>query len=154
MASEIENMTLAQLEMLINSRKSKLTDLYKRRDQLVKNLASINEEIAANEGPGVRSRPPRFTRIALTNQQPVLRAQNEKSLKAHIEEALKGIKKGLTISEIQEVVLKNGYTTHSANFKNTIYQCLYHNERTFLLDKRTKAYKLNEQAEQPVKDEE
>lgn len=146
MAADISSLSIAELEALINNRKSKVSSLYERRDQLVKQLAAVDAEIAAAEGKGgaTRGRPAHFARakVAAKRRGPVQRAQNDKSLKTYVEEALAGNKKGLTIGEIQAVVLKNGYTTNSANFKNTLYQCLYHNEKTFVLDKKTKAYKL------------
>lgn len=147
MAADLGNLSIAQLEALINSRKSKLSALYEKRDQLAKQLAAVNSEIAAAEGTSGsgRGRPSHFSRAAAVAKRrgaPVQRAQNAKSLKKYVEEVLAANKKGLTIGEIQEAVLSSGYTTNSANFKNTLYQCLYHNEKTFVLDKKTKAYKL------------
>lgn len=147
MAADLGNLSIAQLEALINSRKSKLSALYEKRDQLAKQLAAVNSEIAAAEGTSGsgRGRLSHFSRAAAVAKRrgvPVQRAQNAKSLKKYIEEVLAANKKGLTIGEIQEAVLTSGYTTNSANFKNTLYQCLYHNEKTFVLDKKTKAYKL------------
>ncbi len=148
MAADLGNLSIAQLEALINSRKSKLSSLYERRDHLAKQLDAINGEIAAAEGTSVgatRGRPAHFTKAAAVAKRrgaAVQRAQNDKSLKTYVEEVLAASKKGLTIGEIQEAVLKSGYTTNSANFKNTLYQCLYHNEKAFVLDKKTKTYKL------------
>ncbi len=146
MAADLGSLSIAQLEALISNRKSKLSSLYQRRDQLNKQLVALDVEIAAAEGSGGggRGRPAHFSRVKATAKRrgPVQRAQNEKSLKTYVEEALTASKKGMTISEIQEAVLKSGYVTNSANFKNTLYQCLYHNDKTFVLDKKTKGYKL------------
>ena len=148
MAADLGNLSIAQLQAMINSQKSKLSSLHVRREQLVKHLAAVESEIAAAEGksPGAtRGRPAGFTRTAAVAKRRgprVQRAQNDKALKTYVEEVLAASKKGLTIGEIQEAVLKNGYTTNSANFKNTLYQCLYHNEKAFALDKKTKSYKL------------
>lgn len=146
MAADLSSMSIAELEALINNRKSKVSSLHVRRNQLVKQLAALDAEIAAAEGKSgaTRGRPAHYARAkgAAKRRGPVQRAQNPKSLKAYVEDALAGNKKGMTIGEIQAAVLKNGYTTNSANFKNTLYQCLYHNEKTFVLDKKTKAYKL------------
>lgn len=147
MAADLGSLSIAQLEALINSRKSKLSSLYERRDQLAKQLHALDAEIAAaegNSGPG-RGRPAHFGRALASGKRrggPVQRAQNDKSLKTYVEEVLTANKKGLTIGEIQAAVLKSGYTTNSANFKNTLYQCLYHNTKAFTLDKKTKNYKL------------
>ncbi len=148
MAADFGNLSIAQLQAMINSQKSKLSSLHVRRDQLAKQLAAVESEIAAAEGKSTgatRGRPVGFTRTAAVAKRrgpSVQRAQNDKSLKTYVEEVLAASKKGLTIGEIQAAVLKNGYTTNSANFKNTLYQCLYHNEKAFTLDKTTKSYKL------------
>lgn len=147
MAADPNSLSLAQLQALIESRKSAVSSLYEKRKQVARQLADLDAEIAAAEGKGgaTRGRPAHFARgkAAVKRRGPVQRAQNEKSLKTYVEEALAGNKKGLTIGEIQAVVLKNGYTTNSANFKNTLYQCLYHNDKTFILDKKTKTYKTS-----------
>lgn len=146
MAADLGNMSIAQLEALISTRKSKLSSLYQRREQVKKQLAAIEAEIAAAEGSVAgRGRPAHFARAkgADKRRPPVEKAQNAKSLKRYVEEVLATNKKGLTIGEIQEAVLKSGYITNSANFKNTLYQCLYHNEKSFTLDKKTKAYKVS-----------
>ena len=147
MAADLGNLSIAQLEALINNRKTKLSSLYEKREQLTKQLAAIDSDIAAAEGTGgpPRGRPASFSRTAGAASRrvaPVQRAQNAKSLKTYVEEVLAANKKGLTIGEIQEAVLASGYTTNSSNFKNTLYQCLYHNEKTFVLDKKSKSYKL------------
>ncbi len=149
MAADLGNLSIAQLQALIDSQKNKLGSLYTKRDQLTKQLNALNSEIAAAEGKAggaARGRPAHFTKTAAVAKRrgaaTVQRAQNDKSLKTYVEEVLGATKKGLTIGEIQDAVLKNGYTTNSANFKNTLYQCLYHNEKSFVLDKKTKSYKL------------
>lgn len=146
MTADVGNLSIAELEALINNRKSKLTGLYEQRDRLLKQLNALDAEIAANEGKGAagRGRPAHFSRSLANGKRRgvIQRAINDKSLKTYVEEALAASKKGLTIGEIQETVLKNGYTTNSSNFKNTLYQCLYHNTKSFVLDKKTKNYKL------------
>ena len=148
MAADFGKMSIAQLEALINSRKDELGSLHKQRDQLSKQLDAVNREIAAAEGKSgaaKRGRPAGFMRSAAARKfrgPSVQRALNDRSLKAYVEEVLTASKKDLTIGQIQEAVLKNGYITNSINFKNTLYQCLYHNEKAFVLDKKTKTYKL------------
>lgn len=150
MAADLGNLSIAQLQAMIDSQKSKLNTLYAKRDQLASQLAAVNKDIAAAEGNGggavsTRGRPAHFakaTAVAKRRGAAVQRAQNDKSLKTYVEEVLAANKKGLSIAEIQDAVLKSGYTTNSANFKNTLYQCLYHNEKSFALDKKTKSYKL------------
>lgn len=148
--ADLNGMSIAELERLINNRKSELTSLYSQRDQVAKQLDAINAEIATaegNAGMAGRGRPSLFSRPASTvaRKAPsaaITRAQNTKSLKAYVIDVLTTNRRGLSLSEIQEAVLKVGYITNSANFKNTLYQCLYHNEDLFVLDKATKLYKL------------
>lgn len=145
-------LSIAQLEALISSRKSKLKLLIQRRDLLRKQLQDLEQEIAQAEGtssPAPRRRPAKVgpantpNASATPKQAPELRSPIHKTLKAYVEQALAANKKGLTIVEIMDAVLKGGYTTGSANFKNTLYQCLYQNAKTFVLDKKTKRYTLH-----------
>lgn len=153
--ADISGMSIAALEKLINDRKSVLNGLYSRRDQLTKQLDAINAEIANAEGSSgvpARGRLSQITRssaasknsapLATVNRATVTRAQNDRSLKAYIIDVLSSNRRGLNLGEILDAVLKSGYVTNSANFKNTLYQCLYHNEDLFILDKSTKSYKL------------
>jgi hypothetical protein len=148
--ADISGMSIAALEKLINDRKSVLSGLYSRRDQLTKQLDAINAEIANAEGSSgvpARGRLSQITRSSAVskNSAPlatITRAQNGRSLKAHIIDVLSSNRRGLNLGEILDAVLESGYVTNSANFKNTLYQCLYHNEDLFILDKATKSYKL------------
>jgi hypothetical protein len=45
------------------------------------------------------------------------------------------------LNELSKRVLATGYNTTSTNFKNTLYQTLYHNDR-FKLDAEAGAYRL------------
>lgn len=150
--ADLNGMSIAELEKLINSRKSELTSLYARRDQVTKQLDAINAEIATaegNAGIAARGRPGYLSRSTTATvakrkapSAAITRAQNEKSLKAYVIDVLTSNRRGLTLAEVQDAVLAAGYVTNSANFKNTLYQCLYHNEDLFVLDKKSKTYKL------------
>jgi len=46
----------------------------------------------------------------------------------HVENILGRTKRGFTIDELEKKILASGYKTNSNNFKNVVYQCLYHSE--------------------------
>jgi hypothetical protein len=54
-------------------------------------------------------------------------------------------KKGLGLSDLAAAVLATGYQTTSTDFKNTLYQTLYHNHE-FRLDKQTGLYRMEKPA--------
>jgi hypothetical protein len=72
----------------------------------------------------------------------VSRAKNERSLKEVVTELLGKNKQGLTLHDLAEKVLATGYKTTSTNFKNTLYQTLYHHDG-IRLDKETGLYSLS-----------
>lgn len=147
MTEELDTLSLAQLEALIRNRKARLEGLVRRRESLVKQIATIDEQIATEQGAGGMRGRGGAGRITSTGRirgdAVATRVQNAKPLKEFVVDVLKASKKGLTLQEIQEAVLKSGYKTNSANFKNTLYQCMYHNEPSFPLDKVNKTYKYS-----------
>ena len=151
MAAHPDDLSIAQLEALISSRKSKLKSLYKQRDLLQKQLQDLEQAIAEAEGTSGTAARRRPANVTPTNVPSVStmrkddahrRSPNDKTLQTHVQQALAANKKGLTLVEIMDAVLRGGYTTGSSNFKNTLYQCLYQNAKAFVLDKQTKRYSL------------
>lgn len=128
------DLTVAQLERMLERKRTRMNGLLKRRDKLQKALAIVESRISTIGG--VRRDPsskPRKVRK---------RPKNEKSLHEVVIAVLGSNKKGLTLADLSRKVLDTGYKTNSAKFENTVYQCLYNNQKQIMHDPETRAYRL------------
>lgn len=140
--SKTSNMSLAQLESMLEEQKNRLDNLKQKQKDLEADLQNVNQEIAMIEGNGGgrRGRPP-GSKSGSTRSVRRRRAKNAKPLKAYVIDVLNANKKGLTLQEISDKVQEAGYKSKSKSFKNVLYQCLYHN-REFMHDSDAGIYKL------------
>ena len=111
--NDSRKMSMAELQKLVNSKKTQIDGLLKKKERLQEQLENIDQQIDDISGGligygGTGSRP-----------------RNAKSLHATVTELLKKNKKGLSLSELADGVMKTGYKSTSKNFKNVLYQCLY-----------------------------
>lgn len=125
------NLTVAQLERLLDRQRAKLERLLRRRATLQRQLAQVERSIAAIGGALEES--PRKKRK---------RPRNDRTLLQVVTEVLTGNKKGLTLKDLARQVLETGYKTGSANFENTVYQIVYNNSDKIQHDAKTKTYRL------------
>jgi septal ring factor EnvC (AmiA/AmiB activator) len=123
--------TVGELERLLEEKKQLLASLHRRRDQIEQRLQAVRAKISRIQGTPERAR----------TEKTVRRPKNERSLKEVVTELLGKNKKGLTLHDLSEAVLATGYKTTSTDFKNTLYQTLYHHDR-IELDKETGLYSL------------
>ena len=125
-------LTIAQLEKLLTSKRTRLESLRKKKELLEKDLAKVEQKIVDIGGviPGGRK--------ASRGR----RGQNPRSVKQMMIEILLSNKKGLTLEDLSAQVVANGYKTTSANFKATVYQTIYNNQKHFTYDPETRVYKL------------
>lgn len=135
MARVVEEMSVAELERALNNRKTLLERAIQKRDHLKSQLDAVDNDIAVLEGrrPAPGSFGPRHPAP--------LRAKNAKSLHQVVTDVLTENKKGLPLAGLHNAVLETGYKTHSKNFKNVLYQCLY-NAKEFEHDPGTGRYRL------------
>ncbi len=147
-ASAMRDLTVAQLEKLLLTKKSKLEDLVVKRDKLRQELSSLDEQIqnlgggespapADEEGPRRRGRPKGSKNKGRRGP----RVKGQKSLKTWVSEELQKAKKGLTIDELIAAVEASGYKSKADKFKNVMYQCLFHGEN-FQRDAESKRWVL------------
>ncbi|MBD3674109.1 MAG: hypothetical protein HUJ26_11360 [Planctomycetaceae bacterium] len=145
MAKAPSNISLAELQALLDEQKNRLADLKKKQTELQKELDEVNQEISVLEGEGKGKRKGRRGRPAGSGGKKKKvrrrRAKNSKPLKAFVTEVLTDNKKGLTLQQVMDKVQKAGYKSKSKNFKNVLYQCLYHNDQ-FVLDSDKGIYTL------------
>lgn len=125
--------TLAELERILDATKRRLAKLHRKRNQIERRLDSVVEKISRIEGAD--------RRVQSFANRDRRRAQNERSLREVVTDLLRENKRGLGLDELSKRVLATGYKTTSTNFKNTLYQTLYHNDR-FQLDKESGLYRL------------
>ena len=146
--------SVADLERILDARKSQAQNLVKRRDALHKELAEIQEQLQGIVGtevtikksgakrgrrpPGSGKRGPGRPRGSKNRG---ARPKNERSLRDVISELLSKSKKGLTLEELTPKVVEAGYKSNSSNFSNMIYQNIYNSEG-IVKDPETGCYSL------------
>ena len=145
--------SVADLERILDARKSLVQELGKRRDALHKELAEIQEQLQGIVGTEVklkksgakRGRPPgtgkRGPGRPRGSKNRGARPKNERSLRDVISELLSKSKKGLTLEELTPKVVEAGYKSNSSNFSNMIYQNIYNSEG-IVKDPETGCYSL------------
>jgi len=135
MAKNVNEMSVADLEKALLSKRSKLEDLSSQRERLRKQLETVEGKIQTLGGtPG--------TPAKRGGGRQGKRVKNAKPLSGYIEEILGRTKKGFTVDEVEQKVLEAGYKTKSKNFRNVVYQCLYHAEN-IAQDEKTGRHLLN-----------
>lgn len=134
------NISVAELERILLSRKQQLDELQQRRASLVAELGRVDEELAQIQGARKSTVTPGATRAP----KPV----NAKSLREYVVEILGRSKRGMSLSHLSEKVLAAGYHTESSNFRNVLYQCLY-NTKDVYHDEESGTYRLKSLQSQP-----
>jgi hypothetical protein len=112
-------LSIAQLEALLDSRRAKLAKLQRRRAGLEKRLAALDAKIAAHGGS-----------IAGGGGRRRGRAHNAKSLPNTIADVLNHHGK-LKVSELVKAILATGYKTTSDNFRSIVNQALIKDRKRF-----------------------
>ncbi|RPI90546.1 MAG: hypothetical protein EHM42_01210 [Planctomycetaceae bacterium] len=129
------DMTVAQLERVLEKKRTRLEKLVTQRSKLQKKLALVEGKISTVGGVQkervVRKRRGKGRK----------RLKNEKTLIQTVLDILAENKKGLTIKDLSAKILESGYKSSSANFQNTLYQCIYHNSTKLVHDPKTHLYR-------------
>jgi hypothetical protein len=123
------NLNIAQLEQILNNRKSELIRLEKLRKELLKKLASVESEITKIGG-------------AAGTHRGSGRVRNEKSLPETLEEVLRAGGKPMKVGDIADAVLATGYRSNSANFRAIINQTLIKERKRFVSSGARGTYQL------------
>lgn len=135
--SELDGMSVAELEAVLDRKRAHLQTLADRREALQAELAEVEGELASLGGsaPRRRGRPAGSTNKAKkTGGLRGKRPKNKLTMKKSIIKALESSKNGLTLRELAVVVKKSGYKSDSSNFENVVYQCLHNNKAMFPKD--------------------
>ena len=127
-------LSVAQLEKLLDTKRSVLNTLQKKRENLHKALSTVESQISrlggAKTAPSGKSRHVQK------------RPRNDRPLHEVVFELLEKNKKGFTLGDLSDKVLETGYKSGSAKFSNTVYQCLYNNQDRIVCDPATRCYRL------------
>ena len=106
---------IADLERQIEERRTKVLELFAKREKLQAEIDQIDAEmgnLANVDGRSGRRRgKPRL--------------KNKSPLRPVVLQVLGKNKKGLSLNDLADKILEAGYKSNSVNFKNVVYQCLY-----------------------------
>lgn len=130
MATDSPNLSIAELERLLETKKDSLLDLAQRREDLVKQIAELDrviQQMADLRGMPRRHQPKRMA--------------NSTTLRAVMLDVLKKNKKGFKLDDLASKITESGYRSASRNFSNVVYQCIY-NTPEVELDAKTGCYRL------------
>lgn len=127
------DMTVVQLERILERKRARLDGLLKRRERLQKARDAVEARIRSIGGFRRESGRGRVVRKRPRNDQPLV---------AVVLGILSQHKKGLTLKDLSAKVLETGYKTFSAKFENTVYQCLYNNSKKLDHDAKTHTYRV------------
>lgn len=141
MAKRKKNLSVTDLEQMLQQKMSQLEILIERRKKLQEQVAGLDAEIQSVAGISGRASAPKIKLVAKPKRMR-RRSKNKISLSSVVREVLGKNKKGLTSAELEEAVLATGYKSSSKNFRSMIYQCLGKAE-DIALDSETKRYKIS-----------
>src|SRR4051812_7438958 len=119
------NLSIAQLQRVLNEKKSEIDKLYRQRNDLQKRIGMIDKQIE-RVGGGVNGM--RGLGRGMGGG-PGSRPRNERSLLDVIEGVLRDNGKPMKVGDIMEGVLATGYRSGSANFRGIINQTLIKDKR-------------------------
>jgi hypothetical protein len=113
----LSNLSIAQLERIIDSRRGEITRLERTRAKLARKLSQVDKKIASLGGPaGVRNGA-------------AGRVRNAKSLPEMLVSVLSRSAKPMGVGEIAAAVRAGGYKTNSGNFRSIVNQTLIKDKR-------------------------
>ena len=115
------NLTIAQLQRVLNDKQSELNKLHRQRANLQRRMDLIDRQIERLGGSvGGRRGGGRGTR-----------ARNDQSLVEVIESVMRGSGKPMRVGEIVDAVQAGGYRSNSANFRGIVNQTLIKERKRF-----------------------
>ena len=126
----------SQTQQALDAKQARLESLLARRARLTRSLDAVNRQIAVLKGA---IRPRRSER-----------STNPHTLIHYVVEILERHKQGLDLKNLGEQVLAAGYKTESANFRQTLYQNLYHHRDKVAHDRSTGTYRLVQRQADPT----
>ena len=113
---------IAQLERILQDRRSDLNRLERHRSELQRKLDGVERQIVRLQGGlrGLRGR-----------RGGGIRARNDQSLVATIESVMRGTGKPMRVGDIVDAVQAGGYRSNSDNFRAIVNQTLIKERKRF-----------------------
>jgi hypothetical protein len=134
MLNPMRDLSVVKLEQILERKRLQLERLTRQRISLQRKLEKVEREIVQIGGDnGTTLRVRRKIRR---------RPKNTKPLAEVVVDILKKQKAGLSLAQLAEKIQQSGYRSHSADFKNVVYQCLYNNRKTIVHDDQAGVYKM------------
>jgi septal ring factor EnvC (AmiA/AmiB activator) len=119
------NFNIAQLERILDERRTEVTRLERQRSELARKLEGLDRQIGKLNG-GLRG-----MRGRLHGAGGGVRARNERSLVETLESVMRSNGKPMRVGDIVEAVSATGYRSNSANFRGIINQTLIKERKRF-----------------------
>jgi hypothetical protein len=113
----LTNLSIAQLQQIIASRKNEITRLERQRAKAARKVSQIDARIEALGG-SMRGRNGTGGRV-----------RNDKSLPEMLLGVLSKSSKSMGVGDIADAVRAGGYKTNSANFRSIVNQTLIKDKR-------------------------
>jgi cell division septum initiation protein DivIVA len=144
MAKKKKNLSVTDLENLLQQRMTQLETLIEKRRNLQDQIAQLDREIHSVNGSGAGPSRVSKSKVVAKPKRKRRRARNSVSLTSVVATVLAKHKKGLPTAEIESAVLATGYKTTSKNFRPMIYQTLakMKEAKDVVYDGDAKLYKL------------
>jgi hypothetical protein len=134
MSQTVKDLSVTALERMLLRRRMQLERLTRRREFLQRQIEKVERQIGQIGG---RNGTTLHVRRKVRR-----RPRNSRPLTEVVVDVLKKNKTGLPLSQLSAKVLATGYKSHSGDFKNVVYQCLYNNRKTIVHDDKAGVYKL------------
>lgn len=155
------DLSLAQLQQLVDNKASELSELKAERAALQKQLDELDRQIQETEGVAGKKKSvakkkatggtaPKKKTVGRKKKKVAIRKKkagrkNKGSAKDFAAQVLAKESDGLPLDELAQRILDSGYKTSSTNFKNTLYQSLYNDRKagkTFDYNEKTSKWVL------------
>lgn len=108
-------------------------DLLRKREQLKEDLQQVERQLnrlsSSNSGFQLTHSTTETSqpeRTASGTRRTIPATGNERSLRQVVEEVLDSQPDGMSLNELTQAVLDAGYKTNATNFRNVVYQHIYH----------------------------
>ncbi len=121
-------LTIADLERMLEERRSSVVELQKKRDALQEKVDELDEQIAAAGGSVRATKASAPATKARRGRTAGGRVRNEASLGDSIAAVMAG-KGPMTVGDIMDGVVASGYRSGSANFRGIVNQTLIKDQR-------------------------
>lgn len=131
--------SIEELQKMLEERTALMKELTKEREDVVKKLRSIDDQIEKLSGKPVEET---IKKVSIPQSARSKKKASKKTVVEYAQEVLKKHPSGLDLEALADAVIEAGYETTSANFKNALYQSVYKNKDIFHRDGQGK-YKLS-----------